>query len=223
MKWQAIIFSVLFLSMQALWAQVNVKTDIREVTVYLQSAQVTRTGKANLPAGRGTVVLSGLSPQVDHSSLRLGATGDFVILTVNPRHNFLAPATESAEYAALVKESERLTNQITRVKIKMDALEEEEKVMMANKAIGGSQSGVSVDRIAENGSIRTCPLGGNQGGEIGIERKHTRRRRKAGTSSSATQPNAARAAAKRYGGRGTIPSRENDSCRVSSDLFGKWG
>ncbi|MEL7427683.1 MAG: mucoidy inhibitor MuiA family protein [Bacteroidota bacterium] len=128
-------------------AQVELETTIREATVYLQSALITRTGTTRLPAGRGTVVISGLSPQLDQSSVRLGATGDFTILTVNPRNNFLAPPTESPEYTELVKEREAVADYIAKEKITLDVLAEEERVLMANKSIGGAQTGVNVDDL----------------------------------------------------------------------------
>lgn len=138
---------VAFFTVAAAGAQTQVSTDIKAVTVYLQTAQITRTGKATLPAGRGTIVLSGLSAQMDHSSVRFGATGDFTILTVNPRNNFLEAATESPEFVRLSKERETLTDALAKVKIKMDVLDEEEKLILANKSIGGSQSGVDVDAL----------------------------------------------------------------------------
>ena len=134
-------------SFLSLNAQTELSTTIRDVTVYLQTAQVTRTGKANLPAGRGTIVLTGLSPQLDQSSVRLGATGDFTILSVNPRNNFLAAPTDSPEYTQLTKERERLADLLAREQIKLDVLAEEEKILLANKAIGGTQTGVDVDAL----------------------------------------------------------------------------
>jgi len=134
-------------SFLSLTAQTELSTSIRDVTVYLQTAQVTRTGKANLPAGRGTIVLTGLSPQLDQSSVRLGATGDFTILSVNPRNNFLAAPTDSPEYTRLTKERERLADLLAREQIKLDVLGEEEKILLANKAIGGAQTGVDVDAL----------------------------------------------------------------------------
>lgn len=128
-------------------AQTNVKTEIREATVFLQAAQITRTGKATLNKGRGSIVLTGLSPQLDASSVRLGATGDFTILTVTPRTNYLEPKMDSPEFKKLDNQKKELNERTARQQIDIDVLTEEERVMMANKAIGGSQSGVSVDEL----------------------------------------------------------------------------
>jgi uncharacterized protein (TIGR02231 family) len=140
---------VALLTALVLPAQTQVSTEIKEVTVYLRTAQITRVGRATLPAGRGAVVFSGLSAAMDPNSVRLGATGEFTILTVTPRNNFLAAATESAEFVRLSKERQTLADDLAKVKIRIDVLEEEEKLILANRSIGGSQSGVDVGALQE--------------------------------------------------------------------------
>ena len=147
MKKSVFLLLLSLLTYSAATAQVELETTIREATVYLQSALITRTGATRLPAGRGTVVITGLSPQLDQSSVRLGATGDFTILTVNPRNNFLAPPTDSPEYAALEAERETVADYVAKEQITLDVLAEEEKLLMANKSIGGSANGVDVDAL----------------------------------------------------------------------------
>lgn len=145
MKLLHLFIALLFLNFS--WAQTSVETTIREATVFLQSAQITRTGKITIPAGRGSVVLTGLSPQLDHSSVRLGATGDFTILTVTPRNNFLSPNLESPEFIKLNNEKEALMNTVTRKQIDINILQEEEKIIMINKNIGNKQGWISVDEL----------------------------------------------------------------------------
>ncbi|MEL7223208.1 MAG: mucoidy inhibitor MuiA family protein, partial [Bacteroidota bacterium] len=140
-------------------AQTNVTTAIKEATVYLQSAQITRTGKTTIPKGRGNVVLTGLSPQLDHNSVRLGATGDFTILTVTPQNNFLEAATNSPEFTRLTDERRELADALAREKIKMDILTEEEKVIMANKSIKGNSTGVNVDELQKMATYLRTRLG----------------------------------------------------------------
>lgn len=147
MKQTVLLAFFSLLSYATAFAQVELETTIREATVYLQSALVTRTGTTRLPAGRGTVVITGLSPQLDQSSVRLGATGDFTILTVNPRNNFLAPPTDSPEYTKLVEERETIADYIAKEQITLDVLAEEEKLLLVNKSIGGTASGVDVDAL----------------------------------------------------------------------------
>ena len=140
-------FFITLLFFNISWAQTTVETTIREATVFLQSAQITRTGKTVIPAGRGSIVLTGLSPQLDHSSVRLGATGDFTILTVTPRNNFLSPNMESPAFIKLNNEKEALTNTIARQQLDINILQEEEGVIMTNKNIGHEQGWIAVDEL----------------------------------------------------------------------------
>lgn len=159
MQKQFLVFLIGFLFTSLLSAQTNVSTTIKEATVYLQSAQITRTGKATVPKGRGNIVLTGLSPQLDHNSVRLGATGDFTILTVTPQNNFLEGATNSPEFTRLTDERRELADALAREKIKMDILTEEEKVIMVNKSIGGADTGVNVDELQKMATYLRTRIG----------------------------------------------------------------
>lgn len=128
-------------------AQVELNTTIREATVYLNGAQITRTGQITLPAGRGNIILTELTSQLDEQSVRLGATGDFTILSINPRRNFLAPPDASPELKILTDERTEVQDAIAKRQIEMTMLKEEENVIMANKQIAGKDQSISVDEI----------------------------------------------------------------------------
>ncbi len=157
MKLSSLLITLLFFNFS--WAQTTVSTTIREATVFLQSAQITRTGTATIPAGRGSIVLSGLSPQLDQSSVRFGATGDFTILTVTPRVNSIKPNLESPEYVRLEKEKTSITDVLAREQIKLDALQEEEKYIMTNKSNGNNDSRITVEELQQMGTFLRQRLG----------------------------------------------------------------
>ena len=50
-------------------------TTISAVKVFLSGAEVTRTGKADLPKGTATLVFAGLSEEVDPSNIRSVGAG----------------------------------------------------------------------------------------------------------------------------------------------------
>ncbi|MEM1216692.1 MAG: mucoidy inhibitor MuiA family protein, partial [Bacteroidota bacterium] len=136
-----------------------VSTSIQAATVYRQTAQVTRTGKFTIPKGRGTLVLKDLSPQLDHNSVRIGATGDFYILAVTPRYSTPPSVVETDKYQELQKKRQRLDDAIAREQIKIDVLQTEEKVMRANKAVSGSGSELSVDELQKMAAYVRLRLG----------------------------------------------------------------
>lgn len=129
-------------------AQTQVKTQIEAVTVYRQGAQVERQGAVDVPAGRGTLVLSELSPQLDPNSVRLSATGDFTILSVSYRNNYLEEKpTDDARLLALRERKEELELSLARTGVELEVLEEEEQLILTNKSLGGDQMGVSVEEL----------------------------------------------------------------------------
>ncbi|MCB0639948.1 MAG: DUF4139 domain-containing protein [Lewinella sp.] len=129
-------------------AQTTIATDIDAVTVYLQGAQVMRSGGGNLPAGRNTFVISELSPQLDPQSVRLSAKGDFTILSVTYRNNYLEERpTDDARISELERNKKALEAELASIGVELEVLQQEEELLLANKSIGGSQTGVSVDEL----------------------------------------------------------------------------
>ena len=75
------------------------ESKIEEVTVYESGAQVTRTAKTNLPAGRAALILRGVSSQLDKQSLQV--SGDFTILSVVHQTSFLSDSKKTDERSRL--------------------------------------------------------------------------------------------------------------------------
>lgn len=56
-------------------AELEIKSDISEVTVYLSGAQITRSKMVDVPAGRSVLKFVNLSPFIDAKSLSVYARG----------------------------------------------------------------------------------------------------------------------------------------------------
>src|SRR5436190_1791290 len=65
------------------------ESKITNVTVFLAKAQVTREAKARLDAGKNTLVITGLTSQLDPQSIQVTGKGSFIILGTSHRQNFL--------------------------------------------------------------------------------------------------------------------------------------
>ncbi|RMF02815.1 MAG: mucoidy inhibitor MuiA family protein, partial [Bacteroidetes bacterium] len=98
---------------------------------------------ARLAAGRGTLILTKLSAQVDEGSVRFGATGAFTILSINPRRNYLAPPDASPEVATLEAERQEVQDAIHRRELRMSALKAEEQVILDQQKLGRDEHGIS--------------------------------------------------------------------------------
>ena len=61
---------------------IPVKSEIREVTVFLAGAQVTRTASVNIEEGTQILVFGGLPQNLKEESIQVKGTGNFTILSV---------------------------------------------------------------------------------------------------------------------------------------------
>ncbi len=148
-KGKGIILLLLILCGQMLWAdnETNVTSKIKEVIVFRQGAQVMRTGSVNVPSGRNILKFTGISPNIDPNSIQFSATGEFLILSVKHQINYFQPMTPDVEQQRLQGEQKRLQEAIAVEQALLQVLTEEESMILANKSIGGTQSGVSIEDL----------------------------------------------------------------------------
>ena len=58
----------------------DVKSKIKNVTVYLSGAQVARKGYVTFKKGVNTFVFDGVSPYVNQNTIQVSGAGDYIIL-----------------------------------------------------------------------------------------------------------------------------------------------
>ena len=75
----------------------ELSAEISNVTVFLQGAQVTRSGKLQLPAGKSIVLLKALTPHLDKKSIKVKASGDFTVLGINHKLDYLNKREKNAK------------------------------------------------------------------------------------------------------------------------------
>lgn len=114
------------------------ESQIDSVTVFLQGAQVHRSVQADIPLGRSKWVFKGLSPFIDPQSIQIKTNNELILLSVNHRLNFL----EVEDKGAMQQEVLALQDSIQILSALMNTLAEEEQLLKANRAIGGSQTGI---------------------------------------------------------------------------------
>ena len=107
------IFSLLFICTVAIsFAQEKiVKSKVNSATVFLNSAQVTRTKNVQLVKGIQTLKFTDLSPFVDKKSIQIKAE-NVEIQAINFQKNFLKKTKKSEEIIALQNKIQQLEDQI---------------------------------------------------------------------------------------------------------------
>ncbi|HZY80994.1 MAG TPA: mucoidy inhibitor MuiA family protein [Cyclobacteriaceae bacterium] len=124
----------------------KVSSTIKDVTVFLKGAQVTRTTSLELKPGQSVIVLNGTSPKVQENSIQAEANQNVKIIGVSFRVNHLEDLKQSEAAEFVQKERARLSNLIKEEKTAIAVYDDEEAMLKANKIIGG-QRGADVNEL----------------------------------------------------------------------------
>ena len=126
----------------------NVKTDIKSVTVYRNGAMVSRDGTLNVSKGNTTLYLNNLSTELDPNTLRIGIDNKSVkILSVKHEIDVVDNENAKKQNAARDKRMAVLRDSLKYFNAQISILDSEEKLINANRNIGGQQNGVSAAEL----------------------------------------------------------------------------
>ncbi len=125
-----------------------VASSISNVTVFLSGAEIQRNGALPLKAGMQQVVFNNLPANINPQSIQVSGRGNFTILGVSHRINYLQAAGKSSEFKQ-IEDSLRIVNdQLEQQKAAMNVLASERNMLKANEAIGGTQTGVKLSELS---------------------------------------------------------------------------
>ncbi len=127
----------------------EIKTDINEVTVFLNGAQINRSGKGNLPLGNSQVIFRDLPSVIVPQSVQVSGKGNFTILSVQYQVNYLKEQEITPRMKALNDSLELINDRITNENNLLYVYNAEEGLILANKEMGGANSGVSMVALKE--------------------------------------------------------------------------
>ncbi|MGQ7868093.1 mucoidy inhibitor MuiA family protein [Sunxiuqinia sp. sy24] len=127
----------------------EIETNVSEVTVFIEGAQITRKKTIELPQGTTVLKFNNLSPFIDAKSIQAKANGDVTILSVNHQQNFLEELEKTAEVKTIESKIKDITAQIELEKTHLSILDEEFIFLKDNRVIGGKNNGLSVVNFKE--------------------------------------------------------------------------
>ncbi len=145
----AVVSLVISTKLIAAENEVRVPSNITHVTVFLNQAQVTRVAKTNLQAGTTDIIFDRVSPYINIKSIQVKTEGNVNLLSVSHRNNYLANEDKPAFIIELEDTIAALENQLALINIRKEALNLEKEVIIANKHIGGENSGVKVEDLED--------------------------------------------------------------------------
>lgn len=125
----------------------KINTTIDEAKVFLNGAQITRIGNLTLSKGDNKIVLTNLPNDLDPKTVTVKGQGDFIIQTVNTSINYLSNYENDPKYQVLKDSLKLLQNKLDQNNAYLQVYADEEAMIKANKAIGGTQNGTNVTEL----------------------------------------------------------------------------
>ncbi|WP_319503663.1 mucoidy inhibitor MuiA family protein [uncultured Draconibacterium sp.] len=136
----------------------EIKTDVNEVTVSIDKAQVTRQKTAELNAGITILKFINLSPFIDAKSIQVKASGDVTVLAVNHQQNFIDKLEKSEEVKKIEENLDDLNSQIKLEETYLSILKEELSFINDNRIIGGKNNELNISTLKEASEFYSSKL-----------------------------------------------------------------
>src|SRR5437879_1966187 len=107
----------------------ELKTNIKEVTVFLNGAQIFETGSVSVPSGNTILKVKDLSPFIDEKSIQVKAEGDFTILSVNYKLNYLNELKKDVKIDSLKGIVEGIDMTVSREEARLEVFSEKQSIL----------------------------------------------------------------------------------------------
>ncbi len=137
---QLIILCVITLFAQS---QKDLKSSVKDVTIFTTGAQVTRAANVSLQPGVSELVFNGVSPYLNVSSIQASGKGNFIILDTKYNIKYPEPKDENETVipASLIRRIEHAQDSLADINYDLDAIKDKrdlynkQKDMLVNNPI----------------------------------------------------------------------------------------
>lgn len=143
------LFSFSLIGIQAAEKETTVKSKIKNVTVFLSGAQIYREADITLNAGNNLLRFEGLGQNIDGNSIQVGGNKDFTIVSVNHSRNYMKDVKISPKLKVIKDSLSDVEFKLELRRRFLSVYQEEKNLLLANKSVGGSQTGVDVEDLIE--------------------------------------------------------------------------
>jgi uncharacterized protein (TIGR02231 family) len=142
-----VISVMVFLSVEV--NAINVKSEIKEVTVYQQNAKITRESSVSISPGITEIVLEDLTSSIMQNSLQVEIDGKAILLSATSRINYMSGRKESPRINVLKDSLDLVDNEIYWLQNQKIVYQGEEKVINDNNKLGSEQEGLNVEELKQ--------------------------------------------------------------------------
>ncbi len=149
MKNQLLSFSLIALTITThAQSQKDITSEIKNVTVYQQGAQISREGSISIPKGKTTLLFKGLPSKISPESIQAKATNEVMIISVKHSLDYLNKTIVNKEITSLTNRRRILLDSIKMLNNYKAVYAQEKEMILANKSIAGD-NGVNITELEQ--------------------------------------------------------------------------
>ena len=134
-----------------MYAQENpekkIDSDVKQVTVFFASAQITRQKSLSVEPGKTTLKFQALSPYINPKSVQAKVDGNITVLAVNHQLNYLDDMDKPAELTDLEKKYKEVQEKIEAEQAYISVIDEDIMFLQANRQIGGKNQELNIENL----------------------------------------------------------------------------
>lgn len=127
----------------------KVPSKIKAVTVYLNSAEISRLANFNIKEGTSELIFNGLSSKIDESSIQISGLQGTSILSISYDINYLDKSVSNSENQSLTNKIKEIDLEVAMLKNLILGLEEEEKVINTNRLVSSDNQSLDIEKIKQ--------------------------------------------------------------------------
>lgn len=127
----------------------EIQSEVKNVTVYMDAAMITRSAKFEIKQGKSEVKFVNLSPFIDPKTIQVKTDNGIMVEAVNHIQNFLQVQNKSDELANLQKQLKEVEKQITLQNTNLSAINEELQFLKDNRIMSGKNEALSVQSLKD--------------------------------------------------------------------------
>jgi hypothetical protein len=136
----------------------NITTQVSEVTVFINDAQITRKKSVELKKGITILKFVDLSPFIDAKSIQVKVDGNVTVLSVNHQQNYIDKLEKKPELVDLEAKLKAEEDKINLQRTYLDILKEELAFIRENRNIGGKNEELNVNNLREASNFYSSKL-----------------------------------------------------------------
>lgn len=139
------IFSLLLFSCTVIAAELNTKIDA--VTVYINGAQIARTGNLSVKPGKTVIECKGISPYINNQSLSVKGIGNFIILSTSLKTDYSKQKVDDAKTDSLNTIQRIIKKEKQNLSARLNVLTQIETLVEDNTNLGDKENAVSTENL----------------------------------------------------------------------------